>query len=512
LFNNFVIKYLLQLFNNNEIGEQIMPLNPTYEQLITCLRSANENFLKVPKGCGMKYKDQDGTVKEVFLPQSIIFDPMRKQFFAIKPHTDEEKIGRASSLKSKRTLLSWLASIEVKDPIPNEPLPDEAYQYTKKAMVVPEKLTHKKDPVEKLLKRQQAIAELTTLGFKAISGEDAEFTSDCFIRATSSQNHPSMRKIETITDFIPGDDLIDFLDKRQLDPSGMVYVASRMLWAVMLLQNRGIVHGDLKPEHFIVGEDGSFKVIDFEFAGMQCAPSERGTAEYAAPEVFTTAQIKFSADNFSMGVIIAKLVGLGKQFEERGDKIMHLRRQLGSMLDNFQQEGKDPRQDEEYKEVMKLYKNVVKNIPQLNEEAIQSYWAKIFTNVPNIDENLRKQMLQVFLSIIKELTQPDASQRMSVWDAHSYLSELSEELDRAQNQTPAKKATTVEDQSTAQPQGGDKKTVLEGVRRTKSDSALLRSLPGTLYGFRRKRVSRSASSPSTREELLVPSAVTTGCS
>ncbi len=82
--------------------------------------------------------------------------------------------------------------------------------------------------------------------------------------------------------------------------------------ALNYLHNRGIIHGDVKPENILVGKKGEIKLIDFGLARMKgrlLHPKKlRGTPVYLAPEVIASRRLTEKADVFSFGVILYEIL------------------------------------------------------------------------------------------------------------------------------------------------------------------------------------------------------------
>ncbi len=94
------------------------------------------------------------------------------------------------------------------------------------------------------------------------------------------------------------------------DNSKLRNILVQVLLALDAIHAQGMIHGDLKPQHILVGgEDGSprVKLLDFGFADdLRIGPDGdiRGTLGYIAPEVFKGVDADARADLYSLGIVL----------------------------------------------------------------------------------------------------------------------------------------------------------------------------------------------------------------
>ena len=92
-----------------------------------------------------------------------------------------------------------------------------------------------------------------------------------------------------------------------------------ILKSVNLLHKRGIIHGDIKPENILIGNDFNIKLIDFGFSQKvedndYTIYSSLGTDTYCAPEIskcFSQGYDGIKSDIFALGVLLF-VIKLGK--------------------------------------------------------------------------------------------------------------------------------------------------------------------------------------------------------
>ncbi len=83
--------------------------------------------------------------------------------------------------------------------------------------------------------------------------------------------------------------------------------------AVAFLQARGIVHGDLKPQHAVVDRaSGRVMLVDFDRAhevGASTSATASGVEAYAAPEILDGAATSLASDRYALGAVLRWLLG-----------------------------------------------------------------------------------------------------------------------------------------------------------------------------------------------------------
>jgi serine/threonine-protein kinase len=95
-----------------------------------------------------------------------------------------------------------------------------------------------------------------------------------------------------------------------VQPAIAVYIAERMLRAMVSMHRRGIVHGDIKPSNVMLNASGSVKIIDIGSAfEIKSPPREHYfSPAYSAPEFLETGTMSEQSDLASVGYVLIELL------------------------------------------------------------------------------------------------------------------------------------------------------------------------------------------------------------
>ena len=115
-----------------------------------------------------------------------------------------------------------------------------------------------------------------------------------------------------VTEFIRGQTLREFAEKRAFDPPEIAAMAIHEIAAALAhAHEAGIIHRDLKPENVMVRDDGFIKLMDFGIAKildredrMTMTGALVGSPAHMAPEIIEGAEIGPEADVFSLGTML----------------------------------------------------------------------------------------------------------------------------------------------------------------------------------------------------------------
>ncbi|KAK3507005.1 hypothetical protein QTP70_035273 [Hemibagrus guttatus] len=121
------------------------------------------------------------------------------------------------------------------------------------------------------------------------------------------------RYIYMVMDFCSGGEIWTKLKEvRHFEENITVFVAACVVEAYAYLHKKDIMYRDLKPENLMLDSRGYVKLVDFGFAKKlrrgQKTYSFCGTPEYMAPEIIQNHGHDFTADFWSLGVLIYELM------------------------------------------------------------------------------------------------------------------------------------------------------------------------------------------------------------
>ena len=111
-----------------------------------------------------------------------------------------------------------------------------------------------------------------------------------------------------VQEAIKGNNLKDYLQKRNLHIDDAILLAKTLLKMSQYLTKFDLVHGDIKPENIMVQQRNGkhiFKIIDFgSMTEIYSINSKAGTPSYLSPERFEGHAISESSEIFSIGVTL----------------------------------------------------------------------------------------------------------------------------------------------------------------------------------------------------------------
>jgi serine/threonine protein kinase len=116
-------------------------------------------------------------------------------------------------------------------------------------------------------------------------------------------------RIFVVMEHCEGGTLLDVILSDKLKSiSEVKRLFSQIAEGISYLHDRGIAHGDIKPDNIVLTSEGDVKLIDFGFS-KECLigfdDDKSGTVQYCAPELFRSgAYDTRKADSWSLGILL----------------------------------------------------------------------------------------------------------------------------------------------------------------------------------------------------------------
>ena len=136
------------------------------------------------------------------------------------------------------------------------------------------------------------------------------------------QNFETEDNLYSVFEFVPGGDLFSVMMKepgRKFKEDKARFYICEVLVVLEYLHRNKVIHRDLKPENILIDSDGHVKLGDFGFAKRLSTRAHTflGTPEYTAAEIVAEQPYSFSADWWSLGVLVFELVSGQTPFRDR---------------------------------------------------------------------------------------------------------------------------------------------------------------------------------------------------
>ncbi len=110
--------------------------------------------------------------------------------------------------------------------------------------------------------------------------------------------------------------LTDYINHTKCDENTIIKIGLDICEALILLNKRHIIHRDIKPANIFVNKDGTFKLGDFGESKVlsenSVSMSVKGTYHYMAPEVLRCGKVGRTADIYSLGIVMYRLLNNNK--------------------------------------------------------------------------------------------------------------------------------------------------------------------------------------------------------
>lgn len=165
---------------------------------------------------------------------------------------------------------------------------------------------------------------------KKVSDQQLRYRAQCI----SDLKHPNLcpvfaaeqynGQLLIIREYIEGQTVSALVRSRPLDEAAFYGLATQIIRGLRAAHEMRIMHGNIKANNIIVGEDGIARVTDFCLA----KPLELHESDHAAldpeqacffpPEQIRKGELKLSADLFSLGVVFYMMLAGEVPFRGRG--------------------------------------------------------------------------------------------------------------------------------------------------------------------------------------------------
>ena len=120
------------------------------------------------------------------------------------------------------------------------------------------------------------------------------------------------REFCVVTEYAQGELFQILEDDKCLPEEEVQRIAKQLVRALHYLHSHRVMHRDMKPQNILVGADGKVKLCDFGFARVMSSrtimvTSIKGTPLYMSPELVQERPYNFTADLWSLGIILYEL-------------------------------------------------------------------------------------------------------------------------------------------------------------------------------------------------------------
>lgn len=123
-----------------------------------------------------------------------------------------------------------------------------------------------------------------------------------------------------VMEYVEGESILSYCDRKKIPMKQRLELFKTICRTIQFAHKSLIVHRDLKPDNILVTDDGHIKILDFgiaklldpnlyEVTGVQTQTGMRLLSlEYASPEQISGKPVTTSADIYSLGILLYKLL------------------------------------------------------------------------------------------------------------------------------------------------------------------------------------------------------------
>lgn len=151
-------------------------------------------------------------------------------------------------------------------------------------------------------------------------------------KAVAKLNDPSIvsiydqcldgKNVYIVMEYVDGKNLRELLKESGAIPyDKALLVIDRILNALVVAHNNGIIHRDIKPENIMVDRSGKIRLTDFGIAkwdsntNVSLTGNVLGTVTYMSPELVSGKQAMFATDLYSLGIVLYELITAEQPFQ-----------------------------------------------------------------------------------------------------------------------------------------------------------------------------------------------------
>jgi len=215
------------------------------------------------------------------------------------------------------------------------------------------------------------------LALKLLESEEPDLVMDFKNEFSTLANldHPhilrvyDLRKIPNgyyfTMEFIDGENIFDHFTQRKSNLQALYSVVGEVLQALHHVHQRGLIHGDVKPQNIMV-QKAKAKLLDFGLARVVGTSSNRagGTLAYIAPELFKGGKIDPRVDLYSLGVVLYEILRR-KRLESMNEEIHPLPASVPRSLAHVISKLTKPDPDQRYSCVKEVWEDLFEHMPEV---------------------------------------------------------------------------------------------------------------------------------------------------
>ncbi len=121
-------------------------------------------------------------------------------------------------------------------------------------------------------------------------------------------------------ELVQPDALDRMMEQGPVMPARVIKIGYQIAQGLKAANDKGLVHGDVKPENILINEEGTAKLADFGIAALMSTTAANknevwGTPYYIAPETLRKQKVDFRADMYSLGATLYHAIAGVPPFE-----------------------------------------------------------------------------------------------------------------------------------------------------------------------------------------------------